>query len=159
LDPSNWTCPVCGDEPKALPSTPAYVYPPLPSGNHPARLSEARTLGWNWGGFFIPYLWLVGHGRLGAGLFLMLSLGIPFAGFLHVFLYPAAALYLGFNGYELAWKHQPYHSVEQLREREREWTMWGIFLAVLTFLLVGFGLLYMRVIFEQAMQGIEDLGW
>lgn len=98
----------------------------LPSGNDPACLAEARGLGWNWGGFLLPYWWLVGHGQLGPGLLLMVSVSIPFVSMIHLLLYPLAGIYLGLNGYEMAWKHSPYHSVDQLRDRERVWGWWGV---------------------------------
>jgi hypothetical protein len=98
----------------------------LPSGNDPERLTEARGLGWNWGGFLLPYWWLVGHGRPGVGFLLLVSVTIPFVSLIHLLLYPLACIYLGLNGYEMAWKHSPYHSVEQLREREVIWGWWGL---------------------------------
>ncbi len=98
----------------------------LPSGNDPTHLVEARSLGWNWGGFLLPYWWLIGHGQPGVGFLLLLSVYIPFVGLFHFLLYPLTGIYLGLNGYELAWKHSPYHSVEQLRDRERAWSWWGL---------------------------------
>jgi hypothetical protein len=98
----------------------------LPSGNDPACLAEARGLGWNWGGFLLPYVWLVGHGQPGTGLLLLLSAYIPFVSMFHLLIYPMTGIYLGLNGYEMAWKHSPYHSVAQLRDRERVWGWWGL---------------------------------
>ncbi len=114
---------------------------PLPSRNDPADLVPARALGWNWGGFLVPYFWLMGHGRVTAGFLLQISMGVPLLNLLHVLLYPLVGIYLGLNGYQTAWRHQPYHSLEQLRDREREWTVWGFTVVVLA--LLGFLVLFL----------------
>ena len=128
------------------PFTPPSVPQPasLPSGNAPQLLADARHLGWNWGGFLIPYVWLIGHGRLTLGFLLLLSACVPFFGLAHLVFYPAAALYLGFNGYELAWREQPYHSIGQLEERERAWMLWGAAIFIVFFVTLLLALVYLR---------------
>jgi len=132
------------------------VPPPLPdlppSGNEPGRWEEIRSLGWNWAGFLLPYFWLVGHGRPGPGFALLLSLGVPFLWPLHLVLLPGLALYLGLNGYEMAWRHQPYHSVEQLKERERTWILWGLVWNIL-----GAGALLVTVFYGVVL--VQDVLW
>jgi hypothetical protein len=123
---------------------------PLPSGNDPALLAGARDLGWNWGGFFMPYLWLIGHGRLSLAMLLWLSASLPFIGALHLIIYPVTAFYLGFNGYELAWRYQPYHSLEQLHATERSWTLWGVVFVVLLLLGTLLFFSYMGWILQEA---------
>ena len=161
LDPESWTCPVCAEAPgvRPAPATLPHPFSALPSRNDPSLLADAKRLGWNWGGFFLPYLWLAAHGRLALGISLGLTALVPFLWLIHLFVYPATAIYLGLNGYELAWKSQPFHSVDQLREREREWTAWGIFLNAVFLLLLGFFLVYVRVLLERALSGLEGLGW
>lgn len=129
----------------------------FPSGNSPEALSQVRQLGWNWGGFFLPYFWLIGHGRLSLGIVLTVSAVIPFLSFIHLFVYPATALYLGYNGYELAWREQPYHSIGQLRERERTWTLWGAALSLVFFMMLLMSLLYLRFLGSQVDRFIEEL--
>jgi hypothetical protein len=131
--------------------------PPLPSGNEPRHLAEARELGWNWGGFFLPYFWLIGHGRVTLGFLLTLSACVPFLWLAHLIFYPAAAFYLGLNGYEMAWREQPYHSIGQLRDRERIWTLWGAALSVM--LLAGFvlALAYLRFLGSELYDVIDAL--
>jgi hypothetical protein len=132
--------------------------PPLVSGNDPARMEEVKTLGWNWGGFLLPYFWLVGHGRASLGLALIFTFSLPFVGLFHLALYPAAAIYLGLNGYELAWRHQPYHSVEQLRLREHEWTLWGIAFNAAFVIAVLLFLVYLRTAFQEVVRQLPGLG-
>ena len=129
----------------------------FPSGNPPEALSQVRQLGWNWGGFFLPYFWLIGHGRLSLGIVLTVSAVIPFLSLIHLLVFPATALYLGYNGYELAWREQPYHSIGQLRERERTWTLWGAALSLVFFMMLLVSLLYLRFLGSQVDQFIEEL--
>jgi len=115
-----------GDLTAGVPLQPPPPPPLPPSGNEPGRGEEIRNLGWNWAGFLLPCFWLLGHGRPGLGFLLLLSLAVPLLWPLHLLLLPTLALYLGLRGYEMAWRHQPYHSVDQLRERERAWVLWGL---------------------------------
>lgn len=140
-----------------LPGEPEPAPLSFPSGNAPEELTRVRQLGWNWGGFFLPYFWLIGHGRLSLGILLTLSALVPFLGFIHLAIYPATALYLGYNGYELAWREQPYHSIGQLRDRERTWTLWGAALSVVFFITLLMSLLYLRFLGNQVDQFIEEL--
>jgi len=139
-------------------ATPSWVAQParLPSGNAPHLLDDARHLGWNWGGFLIPYLWLIGHGRLTLGFLLLLSACVPFFGLAHLVFYPAAALYLGLNGYELAWREQPYHSIHQLQERERPWMLWGAALFIMLFVMLLLALVYLRFLTGLVDNFIQD---
>ena len=129
----------------------------LPSGNEPEFIEDARQLGWNWGGFLIPYVWLIGHGRLTLGFLLILSACVPFLGLAHLVFYPAAALYLGLNGYELAWREQPYHSIHQLEERERTWMLCGAALFIVLFMALLFALVYLRYLAGEVDNFIQDL--
>jgi len=146
---------------QAAPWAPAPPTPsppiPLSSGNAPELLGDARNLGWNWGGFLIPYVWLIGHGRLTLGFLLLLTACVPFLGLAHLVFYPAAALYLGLNGYELAWREQPYHSVHQLEERERVWMFWGAALFIVFFVTLLVALVYLRFLAGQVDDFIEGL--
>lgn len=121
----------------------------LPSGNDPFLLDEARRLGWSWAAFLMPYPWLLGHGRLAWGMILILSTGIPVVGLLHLLLYPLAAVWLGRRGHELAWTYAPYHSLEQLREGEREWVLWGVVFKILLLLALAGSVLYVVWMFRQ----------
>jgi hypothetical protein len=96
---------------------------------------------------------------MGIGFVLLISAAVPFVCLLHLLLYPLTALYLGLNGYEISWRSQPCHSVAQLREREREWTLWGLAIYVLVLVSLGLSLLYLRALLEQLFFGFEELGW
>jgi hypothetical protein len=121
-------------------------------------VDEAKRLGWNWGGFLLPYLWLIGHGRVAAGMLLMLSTGVPFFNLLHFAVYPILGIYLGLNGYEQAWRHQPYHSTEQLRLRERDWAIWGFVAVVLVLGCLVFTALVFAPFYREALRTVQDMG-
>ena len=100
--PDPWTPP--GESAPAEPPAPAHppeasaVFPPtlpLPSGNDPLSLDEAKRLGWNWGAFVLPYLWFLGHGRVAAGMLLLISSGVPVLNLLHIVVYPILAILSG----------------------------------------------------------------
>lgn len=135
------------------------VMKPLSSGNDPALLPEVRKLGWNWAAFLLPYFWLLGHGKPTLGFVLLVSTLIPLSWPVHLFLYPATALYLGFNGFDISWRGQPYHSVDQLREREQEWIVWGVIFNLL--LLGGVTLMtfYLRAVADSVMGSLQGFGY
>jgi hypothetical protein len=133
--------------------------PPLPSGNDPYRSDEAKRLGWNWGAFLLPYLWLIGHGRVTLGLLLALSWTIPLVGWLNFLAYPVIGIYLGLNGFELAWRHQPYHDVEQLATREREWAVWGFIGIILLLVGAAFFMAFVAPIYRDVLSSMEGYGW
>jgi hypothetical protein len=129
----------------------------LPSGNEPGRMEEVRNLGWNWAGFLLPCFWLLGHGRVGAGFVLLLALGVPFLWPLFLVGIPGLALYLGLRGYEIAWRHQPLHSVEQLVDRERAWVLWGLVWNVLLWGGALLVILYGTAVVEDALWEVSYL--
>ena len=131
---------------------------PLPSLNDPLQLDDAKRLGWNWGGFLLPYLWLVGHGRVTLGLLLLLSWSIPLVGWLNLVAYPLTGFYLGLNGFTVAWRHQPYHDLEQLREREREWAIWGFIGIVLLVVGAAFFMAFLAPVYRDVLDGMGGMG-
>jgi hypothetical protein len=135
-------------EPEAGPvqAAPWAPAPPTPSPPVPLSSGNAPEL-----------LWLIGHGRLTLGFLLLLTACVPFLGLAHLVFYPAAALYLGLNGYELAWREQPYHSVHQLEERERVWMFWGAALFIVFFVMLLVALVYLRFLAGQVDDFIEGL--
>ncbi len=100
----------------------------------------------------------MGHGRLTAGMILVVSAYVPFVAFLHLLIYPAAGIWLGLNGYQEAWRHRGYHSVAQLRQEEREWALWGVIGVVLALGGLVVMLLLMAPAFQEAMRTARDMG-
>ncbi len=70
--------------------------------------------GWNWGAFFLTWIWGICNGTLLS----LLSL-IPGIHFIMMFV-------LGFKGNEWAWKNKEWESVEQFHHVQRKWAAWAI---------------------------------
>lgn len=97
----------------------------------------------------MPYPWLLGHGRVTWGMILLITASLPVIGFAHILLYPIVAFYLGKKGYEIAWRHRPYHSLEQMQENHKEWFLWGVIFKVLFWLTFIFFWFYMMWFMKQ----------
>jgi len=87
------------------------------NGPFPAELNT-----WNWGAFFLNWIWGVGHS---VWIALLVFLPIPFLGL-------GVMIYLGMKGNELAWQHRKFESVTQFKAVQAVWQKWGIVLFVLS---------------------------
>ena len=70
--------------------------------------------GWNWGAFFLHWIWGIGNNVWIA----LLSL-IPFFGLIWMFV-------LGAKGNEWAWKHRHWESVAEFKQTQRRWGWAGL---------------------------------
>jgi len=68
----------------------------------------------NWGAFFLNWLWAIYH-KTWWGLLAF----IPYVGIV-------VAIILGFKGNELAWKNKKWESVEEFKRVQKQWSTWGI---------------------------------
>ncbi|MGF1933900.1 MAG: serine/threonine protein kinase [Nostoc sp. ChiQUE02] len=73
-----------------------------------------EILGWNWGAFLMPWLWMWPN-QVWYGLFCF----IPHGWWL-------MAIALGAKGNEWAWKSRPWRSIEQFKAHQRGWAIVGI---------------------------------
>ena len=89
----------------------------------------ADLRGFNWGAFFLNWIWGIRHKVSWAWWAL-----IPVV---NIFI----AFKLGFQGNELAWKNCEWEDEIHFDEVEREWTMWGIGIAIITYLLIQLAVL------------------
>jgi len=80
---------------------------------------------WNWGAFFLSWIWGLGNKTYISFLCL-----IPYVGFVMCFV-------LGAKGSEWAWRNKQWDSIEHFQNVQRKWAQWGlgIFIAAL---LIGF---------------------
>ncbi|MEQ8755918.1 MAG: serine/threonine-protein kinase [Coleofasciculus sp. G1-WW12-02] len=74
--------------------------------------------GWNWGAFFMPYLWPLTN-KVWIGLLAL----VPQVGWL-------MAIMLGAKGNEWAWKSRKWRSIEQFKAHQRGWTIAGLFIGI-----------------------------
>jgi len=82
------------------------------SGQGAASVVPAEIKGWNWGAFFLSWIWSIGN-KVWIGL-LSLVIGI------------IMSIILGVKGNEWAWQNRKWESVEQFKEVQRIWTIWGV---------------------------------
>lgn len=91
-----------------------------------------EIMGWSWGGFGLGWIWGVFNNVWWSLLQFVGPLGLPIA------------IYLGFKGRELAWKHKAWESVEAYQRTQKQWDKWGLIvfvvgcagLALMTFMMV-----------------------
>lgn len=96
------------------------------SGTHsPHTIAPENIKGWNWGAFGLTLIWGIYH-RVWISLLTLIPLiGLP------------VKIYLGIFGNELAWKKNKWNSVEQFKQAQQKWRIWGILAFIIT-LLYGF---------------------
>ena len=93
--------------------------------------------GWNWGAFFLTWVWGIGN-RVWLAFIALIP--VPFVGL-------AMMIILGLKGNEWAWQCKKWDSIEQFRRRQRIWMYWGIagfiapFVLILGILLIMAGIL------------------
>ncbi len=98
---------------------------------------EIARLRWNWGAFFLPWLWCVNHKlKWGWGILVVTALWV-FGGSLgYVFgiVYFGCALCLGLEGYTLGWQNRRFDGgTAQYFDVQRKWLAWGVAAPVLLF--------------------------
>lgn len=77
------------------------------------RTIPAEIDRWNWGAFFLNWIWGIGNNTYVALLAL-----IPFFGFIMLFV-------LGAKGSVWAWRNGRWDSVEHFKRVQRRWAIWG----------------------------------
>ncbi len=90
---------------------------------------EVKNMGWNWGAFWLTWIWGIGNGVWIS--FVALVLGIIWS------------VVLGIKGNEWAWQNRRFESIEQFRETQAAWSKWGwivlVVSAVIWILMMVFG--------------------
>ena len=104
------------NEPASEPATPAASIPTgIISTETPAELPD-ELKGWNWGAFFLNWIWAIGN-SVWIGL---LALVGPVSLIM--------AIILGIKGNEWAWKNRKFSSIEQFKAVQKAWAIWGVVL-------------------------------
>jgi hypothetical protein len=81
------------------------------SGQESATLPP-ELKGWNWGAFFLSWIWGIGNNVWIA--LLAFILGIIWM------------IVLGIKGNEWAWQHKRWDSIEHFKRTQRTWAKWGV---------------------------------
>jgi hypothetical protein len=74
--------------------------------------------GFNWGAFFLTWIWGIGNGVWIS--FLALILGIIWS------------IVLGIKGNEWAWQHKKWNSIEHFKKTQKIWSKWGVGLFIVS---------------------------
>lgn len=93
-----------------------------PSYNSATIPSEIK--GWNWGAFLITPFWCI-RNKLWIGLLSYLPAVGIFVSF-----------YFGKTGNELAWQNRRWHSIQEFKSEQRNWTIAGLIILPLQILLL-----------------------
>jgi hypothetical protein len=94
------------------------------SGQGEAADVPREIIRWNWGAFFLNWMWGIRNKTYIAFLCI-----IPVIGFIMM-------IVLGMKGNEWAWQNKRWESVEQFLHEQNIWSKWGIRLAIV-FLILG----------------------
>ena len=143
-------CPKCGATNPSLTSKCSSCGSPLPiplqttaNTSGMGNLSQAplEIKGWNWGAFFLSWIWGVGN-----SVWIALLCLIPFVNWVMVFV-------LGAKGSEWAWAAKKWDSVEHFKRIQRNWALAGliVFLVGLAFWIVYFVFAFWAVTTTEAM--------
>ncbi|MFZ4401317.1 MAG: serine/threonine protein kinase [Bacteroidales bacterium] len=69
---------------------------------------------WNWGAFFLNWIWGIGNQS-----YLAFLCFIPFFSFIWIFI-------VGAKGNKWAWQNKRWESIEHFKSVQRKWTYWGV---------------------------------
>lgn len=93
------------------------------SGQGKTAALPAPLYGWNWGAFFLTWIWGIGNNTMIALLALL-----PFVNFVMIFV-------LGAKGNEWAWQNKHWQNIEHFKRVQKLWAIWGFVLFAIGMLL------------------------
>jgi len=83
------------------------------SGQGAAAIVPPEVDRWNWGAFFLNWIWGIGNNT-----FIAFLMFVPLVNLIMIFL-------LGAMGSSWAWRNKRWESVDQFRAIQRSWAKWG----------------------------------
>jgi len=83
------------------------------SGQGKTSAVPSEIKGWNWGAFFLNFVWAVGN-RTWIGLLTL----VPIVGYV-------MPIILGFKGNEWAWNNKRWKSIDHFKGVQKKWAIWG----------------------------------
>jgi len=95
------------------------------SGQGPLSTLPPELQGVNVGAFFLNWIWAIAH-----NYWLGLLCFVPCVGF-------AMQIYMLIKGNEIAWQSRRWDSIEQFKEVQKKWMIWGI--AITVFFCICYG--------------------
>lgn|GEM_PF-2304794 len=105
------------------------------SGQGEHSIVPPEIIKWNWGAFFLHFIWGIAH-----KVWISLLFFVPIFGQLFI------PFVLGAKGNEWAWRNRKWHSVEHFLEVQRKWAKWGlivfcVIMLIVTVFIVLFGII------------------
>ena len=89
------------------------------SGQGKMAMLPPQLYGWNWGAFFLNWIWGIGNNT-----FIALLCLLPFINIVMIFV-------LGAKGNEWAWQNKRWQNIEHFKRVQRLWAIWGVVLFAL----------------------------
>jgi hypothetical protein len=96
------------------------------SGQGKLSALPVELSGWNWGAFFLSWIWGIGNNTWIAFLTF-----IPIINLIMIFV-------LGAKGNEWAWQNKRWNSFEHFKKVQKLWGIWGLILFLISFLFIFF---------------------
>ena len=107
--------------------------------------------GWNWGAFFLTWIWGIGNNVWIA--FVTLCGILPYIGWI---ISLVMAIVLGVRGNEWAWQSKRWDSIEHFQITQRKWMWWGLGVFLLQIaLIIAVTVLIISLIMIAATAGID----
>ena len=100
------------------------------SGQGKNAVVPPEIAGWNWGAFFLNWIW-----GLGNSTFIALLTLLPFVNIVMVFV-------LGAKGNAWAWQNKRWDSVEHFKRVQRKWTIAALVMIAAIVVLVGVTMMF-----------------
>ncbi|MFC2045709.1 ribonuclease G [Chloroflexota bacterium] len=98
------------------------------SGMGSTAILPPELKAWNWGAFFLSWIWGIGN-----------STWIAFLSFIPVFNF-IWAFFLGAKGNKWAWQNKKWESVEHFQRVQKKWAFWGLIIFIICLIpLIVFG--------------------
>lgn len=114
------------------------------SGHGSASVLPDELKGWNWGAFFLSWIWGIGNSTWIAFLCF-----IPLVNIVMIFV-------LGARGSEWAWQNKKWDSIEHFRKTQRTWKRWGVALFIIGLVL---SVIYVIIIVAISLMGIGTVNF
>lgn len=112
------------------------------SGQGAASVLPEELKGWNWGAFFLNWIWGIGNNVWIALVSLVLGL--------------IWMIVLGIKGNEWAWQHKKWDSIEHFKKTQRTWKKWGFILFIIG---IAISILYAVIAIILVATGIGELSF
>ena len=91
-------------------------------GGGMAAVNDADLRGFNWGAFFLTWIWGLNHKKP----ILLLVLVVGFVPFVGGRIHLGLAIWIGSMGNRWAWESGRFRTLDDMRATERVWTAWGV---------------------------------